>query len=375
MEKQLVTLAIHTYEKAQILKTLLESEGIATYIHNVNQIQPVISAGVRIRIKESDLPRALRLIEDTQWLNEDEAKEVLGRENLKKVLIPVDFSDYSIKACEIGINHAHQIGAEVMLLHAYFSTYIPSALPFTTREPVAAGIPNNENIHLVYKQVQKDIENICTLINRKMECGEWPRVKYNYILREGLPEEEIMAYAKEYHPTLIVMGTRGKNQKNADLIGSVTGEVIEQTKMPLLAIPEHVPFNNLSVIQRIAFAISFNQRDILAFDKFVDFFKEHPEKIQIQLFNISTSRNEWNDIRLSGLNEYLKKQYPDLKIAHTVLNDGDLLDAIETFVEEKQIDMIAFSTYRRSMITRIFNPSLARKMLFHSNTPLLVIPI
>ena len=99
MEKQLVTLAIHTYEKAQILKTLLESEGIATYIHNVNQIQPVISAGVRIRIKESDLPRALRLIEDTQWLNEDEAKEVLGRENLKKVLIPVDFSDYSIKAC------------------------------------------------------------------------------------------------------------------------------------------------------------------------------------------------------------------------------------------------------------------------------------
>ena len=42
MEKQLVTLAIHTYEKAQILKTLLESEGIATYIHNVNQIQPVM---------------------------------------------------------------------------------------------------------------------------------------------------------------------------------------------------------------------------------------------------------------------------------------------------------------------------------------------
>ena len=37
--------------------------------------------------------------------------------------------------------------------------------------------------------------------------------------------------------------------------------------------------------------------------------------------------------------------------------------------------MIAFSTYRRSMITRIFNPSIARKMIFHGNTPLLVIPI
>ena len=38
----------------------LENEGIETYIHNVNQIQPVVSSGVRLRIKESDLPRALK---------------------------------------------------------------------------------------------------------------------------------------------------------------------------------------------------------------------------------------------------------------------------------------------------------------------------
>ena len=55
MEDKLVTLAIHTFEKAQILKTMLETEGIEVYIHNVNQIQPVVSAGVRVRIKESDL--------------------------------------------------------------------------------------------------------------------------------------------------------------------------------------------------------------------------------------------------------------------------------------------------------------------------------
>ena len=54
MEDKLVTLAIHTFEKAQMLKMILESEGIEVYIHNVNQIQPVISAGVRVRIKESD---------------------------------------------------------------------------------------------------------------------------------------------------------------------------------------------------------------------------------------------------------------------------------------------------------------------------------
>ncbi len=64
MEEKLITLAIHTFEKAQMLKMILESEGIEVYIHNVNQIQPVISAGVRVRIKESDLPRALQVIEE-----------------------------------------------------------------------------------------------------------------------------------------------------------------------------------------------------------------------------------------------------------------------------------------------------------------------
>lgn len=371
MEDKLVTLAIHTYEKAQILKTILESEGIEVYIHNVNQIQPVISAGVRVRIKESDLPHALRILEDVKWLNDKTEDENAGGINTqKKILIPIDFSDYSIKACEIGFNYAHKIGAEVMLLHAYFSAYLPSSLPFAIYDN--SGGRDEESVHIIYKRVQKDIENICTIINRKIEAGEFPKVKYNYILREGLPEEEITAFAKEYNPTLIVMGTRGNKQKNMDLIGSVTAEVIEATKVPLLAIPENMPFDDIGKVRQLGFATSFNESDILAFDKFVSLFDGYNANIYI--FNISTSKNEWNEIRLTGFCEYLKKQYPNLTINFSVLSDGDLINAIEKFVEENEIDMIAFSTYRRSIIMRIFNPSIARKMLFHSNTPLLVIP-
>ena len=70
MEDKLVTLAILTYAKAQILKNVLENEGIETYIHNVNQIQPVVSSGVRVRIKESDLPHALKITESSAWLSD-----------------------------------------------------------------------------------------------------------------------------------------------------------------------------------------------------------------------------------------------------------------------------------------------------------------
>ncbi len=367
MEDKLVTLAIHTFEKAQILKTILETEGIEVYIHNVNQIQPVVSAGVRVRIKESDLPHALRVIEDSNWLEETKEDEE-QEDKQKKILIPVDFSDYSIKACEIGLNYAYQIKAEVMIMHAYFSPYFPSAIPIG--DTLSYQVNEDESVQHIMKRVQADMDNLCNLIKRKMDAGELPRVKYNYILREGLPEEEIIAYSKEYHPTLIVMGTRGKNQKEMDLIGSVTGEVIEANKIPVLAIPENVRFKDLTDVKHVAFATSFNQRDLVIFDKFMELVKGY--KFQIHLFNVSTSKDEWNEIRLTGVREYFKKQYPDANISHTVLADGDLLLAIEKFVRDEQIEMIAISTQRRNIISRMFNPSIARKMLFHTDTPLLI---
>ena len=310
----------------------------------------------------------MRIIEDSKWLSEDAEQEEKAGHQENKILIPIDFSDYSIKACELGINYAHKVGAEVMIMHAYFSPYFPSAIPMG--DTLAYQVNEEETAQNVLKRVQIDMENICTLINRKIHSGELPKVKYNYVLREGLPEEEIIAYSKEYHPSLIVMGTRGKSQKDMDLIGSVTGEVIEVNKVPVLAIPENVPFEDLSEAKNIAFATSFNQRDLVAFDEFMEIIK--PYNAHIHLFNISTSKNEWNEIRLTGVNEYFKKQYPQAHITHTVLADGDLLLAIEKFVRDEHIDVIALSTYRRNILARMFNPSIARKMLFHTDTPLLV---
>ena len=59
-------------------------------------------------------------------------------------------------------------------------------------------------------------------------------------------------------------------------------------------------------------------------------------------------------------------------LAEVLLADGDLLLAIEKFVRDEHIDVIALSTYRRNILARMFNPSIARKMLFHTDTPLLV---
>ncbi|MDR2533213.1 MAG: universal stress protein [Tannerellaceae bacterium] len=367
MEEKLITLAIHTFEKAQILKTILETEGIQACIHNVNLIQPVISAGVRVRINESDLPQALRIIEDNKWL--EETREGMAEKVENRVLIPVDFSEYSMKACEIGINHAHAANAGVILLHAYSSPYFPGSI--TLGDIPVYGIAESEMLKDLLNRVEADMAKLCLTIRRKMDGGELPRVEIEPIIKEGLPEEEIIACEKQYHPRLIVMGTRGKGQKEIDLIGSVTGEIIELAKAPVLAIPENVPFNNIAATTNMAFATSFNQRDLVAFDAFVSLIGGYSPNIH--LFNISSLRDKWDEIRLGGIQEYFKKQYPHLNISHTMLTDEDILAAIENFVREENIEIIALTSQKRNTLARIFSPGIARKMLFHTDTPLWVL--
>ena len=72
---RLITLAIHTYPKALILKGVLESQGIAVVIQNVNLLKPVISPGVRVRINEKDLPHALEILETDPVFGKSEVSD------------------------------------------------------------------------------------------------------------------------------------------------------------------------------------------------------------------------------------------------------------------------------------------------------------
>ena len=146
---------------------------------------------------------------------------------------------------------------------------------------MAYQVNEEESVQHILQRVRIDMENICTHINRKMSSGELPKVKYDYVLREGLPEEEIIAYSKEYHPTLIVMGTRGKSQKDMDLIGSVTGEVIEVNRVPVLAIPENVPFTDL----RISLSLHRLTREIWL--RLTSLWKSSKALILISIYSIS----------------------------------------------------------------------------------------
>ncbi|SHE84813.1 Nucleotide-binding universal stress protein, UspA family [Bacteroides faecichinchillae] len=371
MEDKLVTLAILTYTKAQILKNVLENEGIETYIHNVNQIQPVVSSGVRLRIKESDLPRVLKITESSTWL----AESIVGEKDPKiekqsnKILIPVDFSDYSIKACEFGFKLANVEDSEVILLHVYFTPIYASSLPYG--DVFNYQIGDEESVKIIIQKVHSDLEILSDKIKKKIASGEFPNIKYTCILREGIPEEEILRYVKEQHPKVIIMGTRGKNQKDIDLIGSVTAEVIERSRTAVLAIPENTPFKQFNDAKRIAFLTNFDQRDLIAFETFFNAWKAF--HFSVSFIHLAESKDTWNEIKLAGIKEYFHKQYPGLEIHYDVVMNDNLLKGLDQYIKDHQIDIITMTSYKRNIFARLFNPGIARKMLFHSDTPLLVI--
>lgn len=371
MEDKLVTLAILTYAKAQILKNVLENEGIETYIHNVNQIQPVVSSGVRVRIKESDLPHALKITESSAWLSEEvvggKAPKIESADN--KVLIPVDFSNYSMKACEFGFNFAQDIGAEVVLLHVYFTPIYATSLPYG--DVFNYQLSDEENVRNILQKVHADLNALSDKIKEKVASGEFPNVKYTCILREGIPEEEILRYSKEISPRIIIMGTRGKNQKDIDLIGSVTAEVIERSRVAVLAIPENIPFKQFKDVKRIAFITNFDQRDLIAFDSLINSMKIF--HFSVSLIHLSDVKDTWDEIKLGGIREYFHKQYPQLDIHYDVVQNDDFLNSLDTYIKTNQIDIITLTSYKRNIFSRLFNPGIARKMIFHSDTPILVI--
>lgn len=373
MEDKLVTLAILTYAKAQILKNVLENEGIETYIHNVNQIQPVVSSGVRLRIKESDLPHALKITESSAWLSESVVgeKETKAEVISNKILIPVDFSAYSLKACEFGFNLAKSENAEVIMLHVYFTPMYASSLPYGDVFNYQSQISDEESMKTIIQKVHSDLNALSEKIKEKVASGEFPDVKYSCILREGIPEEEIMRYAKEHRPKVIIMGTRGKNQKDIDLIGSVTAEVIDRSRTAVLAIPENTPFKQFSEVKRIAFITNFDQRDLIAFEAFFNAWKSF--HFSVSLIHLTESKDTWNEIKLAGIKDYFQKQYPGLEIQYDVVMSDNLLKGLDQYIKDNQIDIITLTSYKRNIFARLFNPSIARKMIFHSDTPLLVI--
>lgn len=359
---RLITVAIHTYAKALILKSLLENEGIPVVINNVNLIQPVVSSGVRVRIQEKDLPLALKIIEqmslDDIEMSDDKNKPI--------VLIPIDFSDYSKMACLIGFDFAKQIGGKVLLLHSYVAmSYSVAMMPFSDDD--------YDDKHAEMNAIRK-MEKFEQDVNDDISSGVLPAVKFSCKVEEGVPEVTILDCAQRENVALIVMGTRGKSKKEAELIGSVTAEVLDAGKFPVFSVPEGMETRKISEIKNVTFFSNFIQQDLISFDIFARIFKD--KKLNITIIPIEEQKkDEKSKQYLEQLLQYCQSHYKNFNFVIEHLSDANFLEDFELYVKKIYIDLILIPNKKRNIFARLFNPSIAHRMIFHSDIPMLVVPV
>jgi nucleotide-binding universal stress UspA family protein len=367
---KLVTVAIHTYEKAHILQTILESEGIPSVAQGVSIIQPTARGNMRVRINESNLPEALQIIESLDLSTYVEDEKPAEKPLTQDVLIPVDFSDYSLTACEFGFRLAEDLNCTVKLLHAFFLPTYPATAAFSDTFQMQAADKNL--IWDLKKNIEKEMQKLVEEIEARRAKNLLPKVEYSTILVKGLAEEEVIEYSKKIRPVAIVMGSRGKHAGELDLIGSVTAEVIESCRTPIFVVPEKTSAANLSEMKKIVFLTNFQAREFKALEIMMKFLKPYP--IKMYLAHIAKKEDVWNEIKLSGFQKHLAELYPNLQTEYKLIDYTERLEVVlENFVHKNDIDMITMSSSRRNIFARMFNPGIARRMLFHSDTPLLVI--
>lgn len=373
-EQELVTLAIHTYGEAQILKTMLESEGIEVQLANVNLIQPVVSAGVRVRINQKDLTHALCIIEQSHFRLADYPKDTPVPSSTSTetpyVLIPVDFGKMTLGTCRMGIRYAGRNGLRVVILHAHYTPLYPA--PMFVGDVNVIPVADEGMLRKSLEKIQQQMDELWSQIETEMQQGILPRVELHTLVRDGSPEEVIMGYSRRHVPKLIVMGSRSKEKKDADLIGSVAAEIIDSNRAPVLVVPEEAQIDDMTDAHEVAVAMNFEQSDMILFDRYIKLFGHlNPN---FHLFNISSSNREWDQIQLNAFREYFAGQYPERNIEVNLLSDGEFGPALDEFTKREKIDLLVVNTYKRNFLRKLFYPSKARRMLFHAYIPMLVMP-
>lgn len=364
-------LTVLPLEKAQMLQALLSGVGVNAILDKSNAFQPLFSPGIAVKIHRNDIAAILQLLEREPGY---ESIFQINKEELQlptTIFVPVDFSEYSMKACKFAFDMAYRQHSVVKLLHAYFTPYFPTAFP--DADTLNAEVEDGEIARELSERVNKQVNKFTSELRRKILAGELPAVPFDFIIREGIPEEEISRWSRQNKPELIVMGTRGKDQKEVDLIGSVTAEVIDSSIVPIFAIPENTHVKTMADIKRLAFVTNFDQRDLLGFQKLMDLegFKDK----QISFIYLTNKKHDVakDEVILRSIMSYFEKNYPNLNATFGKIDEGELLSNTDDFIRKDHIDVLVLTTHKRNIFARLFNPSIAHKVVFHSDTPLLVI--
>jgi nucleotide-binding universal stress UspA family protein len=149
-----------------------------------------------------------------------------GELQLKRILVPTDFSESSERALKYAIRLGRPYKAEIVVLHVFHLKEYLALL--SQREDVDSGTAN-QVLEASKNRASEKVEDLVHRLDDK-------EVVLVPILLVGVPFEEIVRYAAEHQINLIVMPTHGRTGLAHFLLGSTAERVISHSDCPVVVI-------------------------------------------------------------------------------------------------------------------------------------------
>ncbi len=297
------------------------------------------------------------------------------KETQQMLLVPVDFSEYSEKACDVAFRLAARHNTVIVLLHSFIDQTFSSRIQLSDVLSFEERASDADKKAMIRQEAQRQMELFSDKLRRMIKSGSLPAVKFSSVVLEGLPEEVINQFAKEHCPLMIVMGTRGAGTKEREQVGSVTAEVLDSCRYPVFTVPDAVKCEDVVKLDSVLFFSNFDQEDILALDALFHLLPvEHLNVVMVKIPGKKRSIEE-TEISLRRLGEYCTTHYPKHHFSIDSLSINSIDEDFSRITQGICGKLIAVPNKKKNIFARLFNPGIAHRILFHSDIPMIVIPV
>jgi nucleotide-binding universal stress UspA family protein len=277
--------------------------------------------------------------------------------SIKKILVPIDFSETSLLAIEHAAFTAQLFKAELILLHVIekhwenFNIVVPK---ISVTKP--SGIVN---------EVEKRLEDIAFDIESRYG------VKSECITADGTIFKEILDIKKEYQVDVIVMGTHGVSGFVEFFLGSNAYKITTLAECPVLSVQVHskkLGFTNIVLpIDNSAHSRQKVHHAVVLANHFGAIIN-----IVGLIDTISESEKHQLESKVKQVEEFLTQS----NIAHTTKNVSGSNQAKLTleYATEIDADLIVIMGDQEENLTGRLLGAYAQQIVNHSKIPTLTIP-
>jgi nucleotide-binding universal stress UspA family protein len=271
---------------------------------------------------------------------------------MRKIIVPTDFSENARRALNYAIMVANATSAALHIVHTVHTR--GSAGHFLSIDDI------------VMKERAEELEELLKAIKPQLDAA----VMLSSSVKQGYVVDAILAEAEKVGADTIVMGTQGASGLRRWLLGSTTVDLLKNTNLPVLAVPNEFQSTELS---RVALAVDAARlKDVAVLQPLILLAQKF--KIDLNLVHISSDDKINTDID-TMLHQHLQQLGVNY-IAHRIAAT-DIEQAIKDFVKTHKINMLCVlnQSEKRSWFENLFHLSITKEMAYESEVPLLVLSL